>query len=86
MVNPENPSLNLQVAIKNTATNTVFYFTAPIAMEALMASTPAMDTQALAGAWKSLDDSMEVSVVVNGMCLQYDYVLYNVYQIFRLYK
>ena len=86
MVNPENPSLNLQVAIKNTATNTVFYFTAPIAMEALMASTPAMDTQALAGAWKSLDDSMEVSVVVNGTCSLVIVALYNVCQIFQLFK
>merc|ERR1711907_223488 len=67
MVNPENPSLSLQIAVKNTANNTVFYFAAPIAMEALMASTPAMETQALAGAWKSLDESMEVSVVVNDL-------------------
>jgi AP-1 complex subunit beta-1 len=65
MLNPADPALKIQAAIKNTATNAVFYFTIPINMECLMGPTPAMDVQALVAAWKSIDDSLEVSAVVN---------------------
>ena len=66
MVNAADTALRLQAAIKNTATNEVFYFNIPILMECLMAHAPAMDVQALVAAWKSIDDSLEVSQVVNG--------------------
>jgi AP-1 complex subunit beta-1 len=65
MLNPADPALKIQAAIKNTATNAVFYFTIPINMECLMGQTPPMDVQALVAAWKSIDDSLEVSAVVN---------------------
>lgn len=67
MVNAQDTTLKLQAAIKNTATNQVFYFTIPILMEYLMTATPAMDVQALVAAWKSIDDSLEVSQVVNDL-------------------
>ena len=66
MLNPENPNLLLQVAIKNMATNAVLYFTVPVAMDTLMAPAPAMEVQALVNAWKGIDDSLEVSVLING--------------------
>jgi AP-1 complex subunit beta-1 len=65
MVNAADTVLRLQAAIKNTATNEVFYFNIPILMEHLMAKAPAMDVNALVAAWKSIDDSLEVSQVVN---------------------
>jgi len=67
MVNPSEASLKLQAAIKNPVTNAVFYFTIPINMECLMAQTPAMDINTLVAQWKSIDDSLEVSVVVNDL-------------------
>lgn len=65
MLNPADPALKIQAAIKNTATNAVFYFTIPVNLEYLMGQTPPMDVQALVAAWKSIDDSLEVSAVVN---------------------
>jgi len=67
MLNPADPALKIQAAVKNNATNAVFYFTIPINMEYLMAPSPAMDVQALVAAWKSIDDSLEVSAVVNNL-------------------
>lgn len=67
MVNPAETSLAVQAAVKNTATNAVFFFSIPVAMEALMVPGIVMEVQALAAAWRSIDDSQEVSQVVNGM-------------------
>jgi len=67
MVNPASPSLQIQAAMKNVVTGSVFYFNFPIAMEAIMVPSPAMDVQALVSAWKSIDDSLEVSTVVNDL-------------------
>ena len=67
MLNNGDPSLNLQVAIKNSTTGAVFYFTAPIAMEHLMASAPAMEIQNLITTWRSIEESLEASVVVNDL-------------------
>lgn len=65
MLNPADPALKIQAAIKNTVSGAVFYFTIPINMEYLMGQAPPMDVQALVAAWKSIDDSLEVSAVVN---------------------
>jgi AP-1 complex subunit beta-1 len=67
MLNAAETNLNLQVAIKNTATGAVFYFTAPIGMEHLMGATPAMEIQNLITTWRSIDESLEASVVVNDL-------------------
>ena len=66
MVNPAEFSLNVQAAIKNTATNSVFYFSIPVALEALMIPGVVMEVQALAAAWRSIDESQEVSQIANG--------------------
>jgi len=65
MLNPADASLNLQVAVKNTATNAVFYFAIPVSMEALMTPNATMEVAALGNAWKGLDDANAASQVVN---------------------
>jgi AP-1 complex subunit beta-1 len=67
MLNQADPNLNLQVAVKNSTSGNVFYFTAPIAMECLMAATPAMEIQNLITSWRSIDEALEASVVVNDL-------------------
>jgi AP-1 complex subunit beta-1 len=67
MLNLDNPSLVLQVAVKNMATNAVLYFAAPVDMSILFKPTQAMEVQALVAAWKGIDDSLEVSVVINDL-------------------
>jgi hypothetical protein len=66
MVNPQDVSLAVQAAIKNMATQAVFYFTIPVNLEALFARPAAMDIAAFGTAWKSMDESHEASIVVNG--------------------
>ena len=66
MLNPSEFSLNLQVAVKNIATNAVFYFGIPVSMEALFTPNATMDVNTLASTWKGLDESLEVSQIVNG--------------------
>lgn len=65
MLNPADVSLNLQVAVKNTATNAVFYFAIPVSMEALFTPNATMEVAALGNAWKSLDDANAASQVVS---------------------
>lgn len=67
MLNSAETNLNLQVAIKNTTTGAVFYFTAPIGMEYLMGANPAMEIQNLITTWRSIDEGLEASVVVNDL-------------------
>jgi hypothetical protein len=69
-----NPSLvtadaapAVQAAIKNMATGDVFYFAVPVAVEALFVAHPAMDVNALAAAWKGVDESNEASALVNDL-------------------
>jgi hypothetical protein len=66
MLNPENPNLVLQVAVKNLTTNAVLYFAVPVAMDTLFAPSAPMEVQALVSAWKSIEDALEVSVIING--------------------
>jgi len=67
MYNPQDTTGNIQAAIKNTATNHVFYFSIPISMEVAFASGAGMEVQALVTAWKGIDDSMDVSSLVNDL-------------------
>ena len=66
LLNAADTSGVVQAAIKNLATGTVFYFSFPIALDTLFGAGAAMDVTALVSAWKSMDDSLEVSAVVNG--------------------
>jgi hypothetical protein len=66
MLNPAEVTLTIAAAIKNMTTNSVFYFTLPVSMEALFGRVPAMDINAFAGAWKGLDESHEASAVASG--------------------
>jgi hypothetical protein len=65
-LNPTDTSLNLQAAIKNLATNAVFYFIVPIELEAIVVPSSPIDIQSFVNTWKSYDDSLEVSGLVNG--------------------
>jgi len=67
MYNPQDTTGGVQAAIKNLASNTVFYFTIPISMEVCFTPGPAMDTNALVEAWKKIDESLEVSALVNDL-------------------
>lgn len=67
LLNAQDASANLQAAIKNLTTNSVFYFTVPIAVEALLVAGGGMDVNALVSTWKSIDDSLEVSAVVSDL-------------------
>lgn len=68
-VNPSDTTLNLQAAIKNLATNAVFYFTIPYSLDVLFTAAPIPDVQVYAQAWKGFEESLEVSQVVNGKTL-----------------
>ena len=65
-VNPADSSLNLQVAMKNLSTNAVFYFGIPYTIDILFVPAPIPDVQSYVQLWKGFDESLEVSVLVNG--------------------
>jgi hypothetical protein len=65
-VNAQETSLSLQAAIKNLATNSVFYFAIPISLECLFAGGAGMELNSFVAAWKGIEESLEVSAVVNG--------------------
>ncbi|RYG63575.1 hypothetical protein EON64_15655 [archaeon] len=67
MLNSQDVSLNVQAAIKNAATNSVFYFVLPVDIEATLASAQPVDVNAFAAAWKGLDEASEVSVVIKDL-------------------
>ena len=66
MYNAQDTSGGIQAAIKNLASNNVFYFNIPISLEVVFAAGAVMEVQALVAAWKGIEDSMEVSTLVNG--------------------
>jgi hypothetical protein len=71
MVNPQDSSLQIQAAMKNLSTNTVFYFVIPVDFESVLVPGTSMDVPGFAAAWKGLDESSEVSVVIKGTFPQY---------------
>jgi len=68
MHNPADVSGGIQAAIKNLASNNVFYFNIPVSLEVVFAAGAAMEVGALAAAWKGIEESLEVSTLVNGEC------------------
>jgi hypothetical protein len=67
MYNPADTSGGIQAAIKNMTSNTVFYFSIPISLEVVFAPGATMDLQALVTAWKAVEESLEVSALVNDL-------------------
>lgn len=67
MVNAQDTSLSVQAAIKNLATNAVFYFVIPVDLDALFQSGASLDVNSYASTWKSLDESSEVSIVIKDL-------------------
>lgn len=67
MHNPADVSGGIQAAIKNLASNNVFYFSIPVSLEVVFAAGAAMDVAALAAAWKGIEESLEVSTLVNDL-------------------
>jgi AP-1 complex subunit beta-1 len=61
------PTLTLQTAVKNMTTQGVFYFPLPINLEALFAATGQVSRDQFIPAWKSIDDSLEVSSMVTDL-------------------
>lgn len=77
-MNPADTTLNLQAAIKNLATNSVFYFVVAISsLDVLLVSSAVPDVQTYVQLWKGFDDSLEVSSIVNGS-LFVDIIVYSV--------
>ena len=58
--NGQSASPQVQVAIKNMATNNVFYFAADFDFEAIFSADGALDRSAFIEAWKSIDDRKEL--------------------------
>lgn len=67
MVNPADTAMTLQAAIKNMATNSVFYFVVPVELDAVFSAGSAMDVTAFASAWKSMDEAAEAAVVIKDL-------------------
>ena len=62
---PASPQV--QVAIKNMATNNVFYFAANFDFEALFAADGALERSAFIETWKSIDDRKELFGTVSDL-------------------
>lgn len=62
----DGPS-QIQVAIKNLATGSVFYFVVPLDLDVTLNSSHGLDVQTFVGQWKSLDDTHDVSVVIKDL-------------------
>jgi AP-1 complex subunit beta-1 len=66
-VNAADAAASVKVAIKNVATNAVFFFDMPLAMSAFLAPAGPMDTNAMVAAWKSVDDSQGSATTVSNV-------------------
>lgn len=68
MMSSSEPSPTFQVAIKNMTTNAVFYFNVPVSLEMFFVSGGVpMHVQDLVQSWKTMDESNEVSMIVNDL-------------------
>lgn len=69
MMNAQDATANIQSAIKNTATNGVFYFVLPFKMDAILKSGGfAGDVKSFGGKWQSADNSAhEVTALVDNL-------------------
>lgn len=66
LVNPQDQVIQIQAAVKNIATNAVFYFVIPLDFQALLAADSAIDVSGFASQWKAADESLEASMIVKG--------------------
>ena len=64
-VNNQDVSFQLQAAVKNIATNAVFYFVIPLDAVVMLVNS-SIDVGAFAAEWKTLDESHDVSKLVKG--------------------
>mmetsp|Transcript_4652 Transcript_4652/g.6090 ORF Transcript_4652/g.6090 Transcript_4652/m.6090 type:complete len:923 (-) Transcript_4652:252-3020(-) len=67
MVGQGPPSLEIQAAIKNMSSGSVFYFRMNINFEAILSPDGQLDRQSFINAWKSIDDSRETYCTVTDM-------------------
>ncbi len=67
-LNPQEQTLNLQAAMKNLHSNAVFYFLIPNTLDTVLLPSAPMEITSLVTAWKAIEDSLEVSQIVNGEC------------------
>lgn len=86
---PANPQV--QVAIKNLSSGNVFYFAAPLNLEALFTSDGAMDRSVFIESWKNIDDRNELYATVGDLppesvnieAVQAKFAIYNIFFIAR---
>jgi hypothetical protein len=67
MLNAGEVSPVVQVAVKNMTNGSVFYFSLPVMIEAIMTPGVVMEIGALANAWKSIAENLEATEVVNDL-------------------
>jgi hypothetical protein len=67
MINSTDASTQIQMAMKNVSANFIFYFSLSVEFELLLADDVLTDVNAYASAWKSMNESLESSVVIKGM-------------------
>lgn len=65
MINAQDNSSQIQAAIKNAASNVVFYFVIPIDFDAVTINS-SIDVNSFAASWKSLDETCEASAIIKG--------------------
>lgn len=86
---PANPQI--QIAIKNLATNQVFYFASNFVMESFFSADGAMDRTTFIDTWKNIDDGKEVYSTIPNLPpassdidqVQSKFALYNIFFIAR---
>jgi AP-1 complex subunit beta-1 len=67
LVNNQDGGQQIQAAMKNLATNSVFYFVVPVEFDIILSSDAnGIDVNTFASQWKSSDESLESSVVIKG--------------------
>ena len=65
-LNAQEPTLNLQAAMKNLHSNAVFYFLIPNTLDTLLIPSAPLEITSLVATWKSIEESQEVSALVSG--------------------
>lgn len=63
----QSASPQIQIAIKNMATNQVFYFAAIFSLEAMCAVDKQMDRSAFIDVWKNIDDGKELYSTISDL-------------------
>ena len=63
-VNAAESAASVKVAIKNVATNAVFFFDMPLSLAGVSSPAAPMETQAMVAAWKAVDDAQAAATTV----------------------